>query len=108
MGSGFRNPSVVKNIDVVGHPHGGEAMAYQHRASPLDYAPEVLEQLGFGQGVERTGGLVQHDEFRIAQERACQSYLLPLADAQLPASFELKAQWSVIALGQPPDCRVRT
>ena len=72
-------------------------------ARPSGELADVLEHVPLGLGVERAGGLVEHQDLRVAHEGAGERDLLPLADAQLLAVLEPLAEQRVVAVAQAAD-----
>src|SRR5574341_2328449 len=60
VGADFRYPAALNHRDAVGHAHGGEAMGYQDRRLSRRQFLKVAEDLVFGFGVHRSGGLVEN------------------------------------------------
>jgi len=61
---------------------------------------EVLEHGGLRFGVQGAGRFVEDENLGAAQESPGESHLLPLADAELRAAAELRAQHGFVALGK--------
>src|SRR6267378_4319728 len=68
-------------------------------------AEEAREQLVLGLGIERGGGLVEHQDLRVAHEGARQGDLLPLAAGELLSILEPAAQHGVDLLRELLDDR---
>jgi hypothetical protein len=76
----------VEDVDVVGVANGVVSVRdQQHRAAGVE-GLDAAEQVVFGAGVQRRGGLVEDDQRRVADERPRQSEPLPLADGQVAAA----------------------
>src|SRR6266702_4728663 len=66
VGALLGQPALVEQEDAVGLPDRGEAVRDENGGAPLGERAQPGEQLVFGLGVERRGGLVQ-DEYRAAR-----------------------------------------
>jgi hypothetical protein len=62
---------------------------------------EALEHLELGPGVQGGGGLIQHQQLRVAHVRPRDGDLLPLAAGQVHAGTEPLAHHLVVAVRQP-------
>ncbi len=85
----------------IGHAHSGEPVRDEDRGPPLRKLTEALEDRVLRLGVERGGGLVEHQDVGLlAHERAGEGDLLPLAAGQLGAVLEPAPERGVEPLGE--------
>ena len=85
MCPGLRDLAPVENHDLLGIPHRREAVCDRDRRTPLGKTLERLLDEPFGLRVERRGGLVEHEDRRVPQDRPRNRHALPLA-AREPVS----------------------
>ncbi len=82
VGAFLDDAAALEHDDAVGHAHGREAVRDDDGRPPLGERPEPLEDRVLGLGVERRGGLVEHEDVGLlAHERARERHLLPLPAA---------------------------
>ena len=85
--------AALEHEDAVGHAHRREAVRDEDRRAPLGELAEALEDGVLGLGVERGGGLVEHEDVRLlAHEGARERDLLPLPARELGAVLEPAAE----------------
>ena len=77
---------------------------------PVRQFRESLEHLVLGARVERRRRLVENQQLRVAQVRAGQRHLLPLAAREVHAAFEAPSEQLIVALpaaaGSPASARL--
>jgi hypothetical protein len=95
--------AAVEDHDLVGQPHGAEAVADDHRDAVAGLRAQLLDHLELGVGVERGGGLVEHQHAAAAVVEPRQRQPLPLAARELLAAGEPAAQHLLEAAGQGLD-----
>jgi hypothetical protein len=96
----------VEDDDEIGHAHRAEAVRHEEGDAAVGGGPirgggVALEQRVLGFGVERGGGLVEHEQQRvIAHEAACQRELLPLTERDLDPAGPRGAELGLQPRGQ--------
>ena len=70
MGAGLGDPAVLEREDTVGADHAGKAMGEDQRRTPLHQPIERLLDHRLVPGVHCRKRLVEHQDGRIAQQRA--------------------------------------
>jgi hypothetical protein len=79
MGS-LNEAALLQHDDAIGVHHGGEAMGDDERgASAQQGVDRHLHRL-LGFGIERRSRLVEHEDWRVLQQRAGDRDALPFAD----------------------------
>ena len=75
----FGNRAGIEHDDPVGLLHRGEPMGDDKCGPVADELRERSLDVALRLGVERGGGLIENQDRRILQKRACNSDTLPLA-----------------------------
>src|SRR5467141_5194359 len=98
------NASLVEHQDAMGCTYGRQTMGNEeHRASPA-HLREIMLNNGFGLVVERTGGFVEDEDTRVADQRTRNRQALTLATGEGTAVL---AHRGIVAFGQLQDELVR-
>ena len=87
MGAALDDDALVEHQDLVGADHRRQAMRDDERGAAARYAFERVLYLAFGEGVERRGRLVEHQDRRRLQDGAGDGDALLLAARQLEAAL---------------------
>src|SRR5215510_6233567 len=69
----------------------------------MEQLPHGVEKLMLGTRIEGGGRLVKNYERRLAEERASERDALPLAEREVHAAFELRAEHRLVGAGQAAD-----
>src|SRR6185503_8334042 len=99
--------SLVDDDDPVRILDGAEAMRDQKDAAAGGEAADVLEQLGLRAGVERGGGLVEHEEAGVAEEGTGERDALPLSAGEVDAAVELLPEPGLVGGGERREVGMR-
>src|SRR3989442_5100055 len=79
------DPAPGEHINAVGGAHARETVRdEQDGSAPIDVS-DTFEQLELAARIEGGGGFVHDDEWRVAEECACERNPLPLPDRQVVA-----------------------
>ena len=105
--AGLDDAAAVQHIDAVRVAHGREPVGDQQDRAVVQHLAEAREQRPLRLGVHGRGGLVEHDEARVAVDRARQRDPLPLADGEVGPARDQRAEHGVVAVWQGTDDPVR-
>ena len=97
MGALLGDAAVLEHDDPAGLADGGEAMGDHDRGAPGEQPAQGLLDAALGVQVDVGGGLVEHEDARVGDQRAGEGDQLALAGGQLGAAL---ADLGVIAVGR--------
>ena len=104
MASTLDHAPVVEHEDAIGADHAGEPVREDQRGAPAHQPIECFLDDGFAFRVDGRQRFVEHEDGRVAQQRACDRDALALTAGEPHAAL---ADDGAVALGQPRDELVR-
>src|SRR5258705_13963444 len=107
MTSRFHYASFFHDVYEVCMHCGGKAVSNYDCRATGSQAPEPLEPISFGPGIERAGWFIENDDRCLPQKSSGQRDALPFASAQLYATHKPLSQKAVGLLRQSCDDLVR-
>ena len=100
VGAEFDDAAGVQDGDAVGVADGGDAVGNEDGGAAAHYVAQVVEDFVFGVGVDAGEGVVEDEDFGIANEGAGDGGALLLAAGEGDAAF---ADHGVVAFGEGFD-----
>ena len=100
MGARFDDATLIHHVDDVGDPGRREAVSNNNGRASLGQFLEASEPVGLGPGVHGTSRFVEYDNWRLPDKSPGQGNPLPLASAELGATFKPITQHILVALGK--------
>ena len=99
----FDDPSVVHHVDDVGAHRGGEPVGDEKSRAAGAQRSEASEPVGFGPRIHRARRLVEHENRRLAHERAGERDPLPFSTTELGAVGKRSAKQALVSVGKTTD-----
>ena len=99
--SAFDHASAVEQQDARGIANGRKPVGDHETGTSLHHFVECGIDLGLGHGIERAGRLVEDQDRRILEQRACDRQPLPLAAGQHPAALaDIAVEFQIAAFDE--------
>ena len=100
MGALVRDPAAIEQDHAVGEAEGRDAVGDDQAGPTHEHLAEPAEDLLLGERVDGAGGVVEHQDPRIGEDRAGEGDALALATAQAQPAL---ADRGVVAVGELED-----